>query len=132
MAKLHHATLKAAVSKYGDLHFAAGKTEEEIKAAIATDEKKFDADAINEIYAAIISPDGSANKSDDESSDDDQDKDKPAEPAKKVKSKGTYVVTSAFRDKDNWEVLHHVGKDVSGFDDARIQDLLKKKLVEKQ
>jgi hypothetical protein len=49
---LHHQTLGAAVKKYGPVH-TSGQSEAEVKEAIAADEKDFNSDAVNEIYAAI-------------------------------------------------------------------------------
>jgi len=48
-------SLKAAVAKYGPLH-SDGKTDAEVKAELAKDERAFSAEQINEIYDAILTP----------------------------------------------------------------------------
>lgn len=101
---LHHATTGAAVKKYGPLHIS-GKTEAEVKEAIAGDEKAFDADAVNEIYAAITA--------------------EVEQPAPKG-----YAVKVEFRDKDNFDKRYELGDDVSHFDEARIVDLVERGLIE--
>ncbi|WP_183560681.1 hypothetical protein [Mucilaginibacter sp. SP1R1] len=111
---LHHATLGSAVKKYGPLH-TEGKTEDEIKLAIAADEKGFDPAGIDEIYAAIIADPNEPGES-------------PA-PAKAKKVKG-HVVLTQFRDKDNFAKLYEVGDDVSHFDEARKAGLVDRKLIE--
>jgi hypothetical protein len=100
---LHHATLGAAVKKYGPLH-TSGQTEAEVKEAIAGDEKDFNADAVNEIYAAITAeveqPKASA-----------------------------HIVSTEFRDKDNFDTRYEIGDDVSHFDEVRLADLVERGLV---
>jgi hypothetical protein len=108
---LHHATLGSAVKKYGPLH-TEGKTEEEVKLAIAGDEKAFDADGINEIYAAITA---------------DPDEQPAASKAKKPKG---YVALIQFRDKDNFAKEYKIGDDVSHFDEARKADLVERGIIE--
>jgi hypothetical protein len=49
---MHHSTLKAAVTRYLPL-IAEGKTEAEIKTAIAADEKNFSADDVEFIFNAL-------------------------------------------------------------------------------
>ncbi len=109
---LHHATLKAAVKAYGHLH-SQGKSADEVKAAIAADEKQFEGDAVNEIYRAIIFH---------------KDGEQPC--ADKLKKADGYTVVSEFRDKDKWEKLYQVGDDVSHFDEDRLANLVERKLVE--
>jgi 2-hydroxy-3-keto-5-methylthiopentenyl-1-phosphate phosphatase len=99
---LHHATLGAAVKKYGPLH-NEGLSEEAIKEAIAGDEKEFNADAVNEIYAAITAEVGAA--------------------------KG-HVALTEFRDRDNFDLIYKAGDDVSHFDEARKADLVERGLIE--
>jgi hypothetical protein len=109
---LHHATLGAAVKKYGPL-FTEGKSEEEIRAAIAGDEKAFEPEGIDEIFAAITADPGD---------------DQPKEPkAKKVKG---HIVKSEFRDKNDFAKLYKVGEDVSHFDEDRKADLVERGLIE--
>lgn len=48
-------SLKAAVAKYGPLHID-GKAEADVKAALAKDERAFSVEQIDEIYAAIVTP----------------------------------------------------------------------------
>jgi hypothetical protein len=110
MEKLHHQTLKSAVSKYLPLK-TEGKTEEEIRTAIASDEKGFTDENINEIYDAII------NNTDNESL---NQGDKP--PASKKKKK--YVVVTPFRDINDFSIEHREGKDVSHFDKGRLTKLV--------
>lgn len=96
---------RAAVKTYGSLP-AEGKSADEVKTAIAADEKGFNAENVNEIYEEIVNP---------TSSDD---------------AVG-YSVVSEFRDINNFSKIYKVGDDVSGFDDARIKSLLQKGLIEK-
>lgn len=100
---LHHATLGAAVKKYGPLHIS-GKSEAQVKEAIAGDEKAFDADAVNEIYAAITAE------------------------VEQPKPTG-HTVKTEFRDKDNFDTIYKVGDDVSHFDEDRLADLVSRGLV---
>lgn len=97
MAKLHHMTLRAAVEKYKGLH-EEGKSQEEVSAAIAADEKGFDIDQVKDIYAAIIAP---------------------PEPLKRV-----YLVKKEFRDADNFSIIHKEGVDVSHFPKERLDKLI--------
>lgn len=48
-------SLKAAVAKYGPLH-SDGKTEADVKAELAKDERAFSVEQIDEIYSAIVTP----------------------------------------------------------------------------
>jgi hypothetical protein len=107
---LHHATLGSAVKKYGSLH-TEGKSEEEVKLAIAGDEKAFDADGINEIYAAITA-------------------DPDEQPSPKAKKPKGYVALINFRDKDSFVKEYKVGDDVSHFDEARKADLVERGIIE--
>lgn len=55
MENFNKNSLKAAVAKYGPLH-SDGKTDAEVKAELAKDERAFSAEQIDEIYAAIVTP----------------------------------------------------------------------------
>ncbi|RZM22528.1 MAG: hypothetical protein EOO88_29140 [Pedobacter sp.] len=55
MENFNKNSLKAAVAKYGPLH-SDGKTDAEVKAELAKDERGFTAEQIDEIYAAIVTP----------------------------------------------------------------------------
>ncbi|WP_443945598.1 hypothetical protein ACJVDH_00370 [Pedobacter sp. AW1-32] len=55
MENFNKNSLKAAVAKYGPLH-SDGKTEAEVKAELGKDERAFSAEQIDEIYAAIVTP----------------------------------------------------------------------------
>lgn len=123
MAKLHHMTLKAAVEKYAPLH-AEGKSEEEVKASIAEDEKGFDTDEVEQVYAAIIGSDSQG----EEGGNGDQGDDK----KDTAKAKGTYTVKSEFRDISDFSKVHKVGADVSHFDVKRLETLVANGLVEKK
>lgn len=103
MEKLHYKTLEAAVKTYGPLK---DKTEEEVKAAIAADEKKFTPEQVEEIYNAIVSP--------------------------KADEPGKYIVVNPFRDKDNFLKRYDVGDDVSHFDKKRLATLESLGLIEKR
>lgn len=106
---LHHATLKAAVAKYAPLH-AEGKTEAEVKQAIAADEKSYDETAVAEIYAAIA---GAGPEE---------------EPAKAKK----HVLKIEIRDKDDFSKVHAIGTDVSHFEAGRLQFLKDNGYVEEK
>lgn len=123
---LHHQTLKSAVGKYLPL-FTEGKSEEDIKAEIATDPKEFDEEAINEIYEAIVNFDVPGGENDP----DKEPETKPKGPAKKAESKEpkSFVVAQQFRDKDNFDKLHKVGADVSHFTKTRLKKLVDMGLV---
>ncbi|MEN0095900.1 MAG: hypothetical protein AAGB30_10995 [Pedobacter sp.] len=105
MGKLHHTVRKAAVKSYGPLH-EEGKSADEIKTAIAADEKGFDADQINEIYEAIVNP------------------------GPKEGDSPSYSVVSEFRDIDDFDKVHKPGDDVSHFDKDRIAVLLDRGHIE--
>jgi hypothetical protein len=128
MAKVHHATLKAAVVKYGGL-IAEGKSPEEIKDAIAADDKEFDSEAVEEIYTAILE--------EEEAEDPDADKgdtgvkkpEAPQPPAAGKKKAGSFTVTTEFRDIDNFNKVHKVGSDVSHFSKDRLDRLVELKYV---
>ncbi|MCX3266545.1 hypothetical protein [Pedobacter agri] len=55
MENFNKNSLKAAVAKYGSLH-SDGKTDADVKAELAKDERAFSAEQIDEIYAAIVTP----------------------------------------------------------------------------
>lgn len=100
MAKLHHMTLKSAVDKYKP-YADEGKTEEEVKQTIASDEKGFDADQVAEIYAAIIAP-----------------------PAETKPLEKAHIVEKEFRDINNFNQIHRKGADVSHFAKDRLTKLV--------
>jgi hypothetical protein len=110
MAKLHHATLKAALAAYAIL-LAEGKNETEIREAISKDEKEFSPEEIEEIYQAIINP--------------------PAPPAPSPK-KEKFVVLKPFRDIADFSKEIEIGKDVSDFNSDRLAHLVEIGYVEKQ
>ncbi|WP_231489909.1 hypothetical protein [Pedobacter sp. Leaf170] len=106
MAKLHHTKVKSAVAKYSGLH-AEGKTSDEVKTAIAADENGYDAEGVEEIYNAIITP-------------------APEKPEANV-----FTVIKEFRDISNFDKIHKVGADVSDFDTERLAALVANGHVEK-
>lgn len=114
---LHHATLKASVAKYLEFH-TAGATEEEVKNEIRKDEKAFDDESVNEIYKAIAKNGDNEGKN-------------PAKGPAKGKTKA-FIVKSHFRDKNNFDLQHNPGDDVSHFDKTRLESLVEKGLVEAQ
>lgn len=114
---LHHATIGSAVKKYGPLH-TEGKTEAEVRAAIAGDEKAFNPEQVDEIYAEIAKSEGEGD-----------DEPKEPSPAKVKKAKG-HIVAVEFRDKNDFSKLYKVGEDVSHFDEGRKADLVSRKLIE--
>jgi hypothetical protein len=93
-------SLKAAVAKYGPLH-TDGKTEADVKAELAKDERAFSDEQIDEIYAAIVAPV--------------EDK-KPA----------TYKVVEgkSFRDKDDFSKEYTEESDISHLSKDRIDHLI--------
>jgi hypothetical protein len=116
---MHHATLRAAVSKYTPL-VEDGKSPEEVKQAIASDEKGFDEKEVEEIYEAIVNPNPPEQNNGGAQGD--------------SKKKGKYVVTleDGFRDVNNFNLHHKKGADVSHFDQGRLDDLVARGYVEKQ
>lgn len=116
MGKLHHKTLSAAVEKYGPLH-KEGKTEEEIKAAIAADEKDFDQEGVDEIYATIVgeTPTPPVLKSNEGDGDD----------KNKGKKGNKFIVATEFRDISDFAKIHKVGDEVSHFKKERLDSLVK-------
>lgn len=117
---LHHKTLEAAFNKYSPL-VADGKNEDEVKAEISKDEKRFDEAAINEIYLALTAV---------QEPQPEKEQDPEAEP--EPEKKGVYLVISPFRDKDNFSIAYNIDDDVSHFDEERLQDTIGKGLVEKK
>lgn len=144
---------KSAVRKYGALH-TEGKSEAEVKAAIAGDEKNFSEAEVDEIYAAITdgaageesnpsgAGDGSAGADDQQGAGDDKDKEgsgaggsgdaskQSQEPSKPEPVK--YIVVKEFRDIHDFSLQHDVDSDVSHFAADRLEDLLEKGLIEKR
>lgn len=125
MAKLHHATLKSAVAIYMAL-LIAGKSEAEIKDAIALDEKKYDADSVDEIYAGLVIAGKAGEDNDPRGAAGDHKH--ATEPDKKGKK--WHTVKTAFRDKDNFLLEYLPGADVSHFKADRLEMLVKNGLVE--
>jgi hypothetical protein len=107
MENFNKNSLKAAVKAYGPLH-SDGKAEAEVKEALVASDKGYSAEQVDLIYAAII---------------DDPEPD--AEPVI-----AGHIVTSEFRDKDDFTKTYHVGEDVSHFDDERKADLVSKGLAQ--
>lgn len=114
MSKLHHKTLEAAVNKYGPLQ---GKSEEEVKAEIAADEKGFTPDQVNEIYRNLEVPGHSED-------------DKP--PVEDKGRKGKFIVVKPFRDLNDFSKRYLPLDDVSYFDKDRLKHLLEIGFVEKR
>jgi hypothetical protein len=106
---LHHASLKAAVSKYLPL-VEEGKNEEEIKAALKSDEKGFSDEAIIEIFDALVGSDKG---------------EEPGEEFPKV-----FTVVKEFRDINDFSFVNEVGDDVTHFDSDRLNTLIALGLVE--
>lgn len=120
---MHHMTKKAAVEKYSPLHVAEGKSEADVKAAIAADEKEFSDEDVEEIYQAIANPEDSGAGGSE-----------PGSEAEKKSStkKGKFIVKSEFRDISNFNKMNKVGDDVSHFHPERLQTLVDVGLVEKK
>lgn len=126
MAKIHHTTLKAAVVKYGGL-IAEGKSPEEIKAAIAADQKAFDQTAIDDIYDAILEKEAEGDDSTKKDPDEKQDYNVKTDAGAQSNSngkKGSFKVLTEFRDIDNFAKVHAVGSDVSHFKKERLEKLV--------
>ncbi|NII81743.1 MULTISPECIES: hypothetical protein [unclassified Pedobacter] len=100
MENFNKNSLKAAVAKYGSLH-SDGKTEAEVKAEVAKDEKGYSADQVDAIYDAIIFVP------------------EETEPA-------TYKVVEgkSFRDKDDFSKEYDHESDISHLSQDRIDHLL--------
>lgn len=109
MSKLHHKTLESAVAKYGPIQ---GKTEEEVKAEIAKDEKGFTPEQIDEIYRNLEVPGPKDND--------------------KGKQDVKFIVVKPFRDKDDFSKRYLPFDDVSGFDKNRLKHLLEIGYVEQR
>jgi hypothetical protein len=130
---MNHQRLKSAVIKYGPLH-VDGKSEAEVKEALVSDEKKYTDAEVSEIYAAIVSPTGGTDTSQDTGTQPNQssaDTSGTSE-SKASRKKAVYLVKMPFRDKDNFGILHTPGTDVSHFDGERLKSLSDKGLIEKQ
>lgn len=113
-------TLNAAVRKYGPLH-TEGKTEAEVKAEINKDEKGFDDESVNEIYAAIVEQ----TKPKEHGPDKDKDQKGPeVKPEPPKDEKGKHIVTKEFRDKKDFSKAYTVGSDVSHLSKERIEHLV--------
>jgi hypothetical protein len=145
---LHHMALKSALAKYSEL-VAQGKSAEEIKAAIAADEKGFGAEAQAEIFAALgeipevgqsqsgAGDQNTGNENSQPGSNDQENKDqqKPSEQSPAVenkKSAAKYIVKSPFRDINDWNKQYAVGSDASHFIGERLKGMLEAGLVEKK
>lgn len=105
---LHYTKVRYGVEKYSVLH-TEGKTADEVKTAIAADEKGFDEDGVNQIYEAIVNPVVKDEKKED------------------VK----FYVVKEFRDINDFTKVHEVEADVSHFDENRLSNLVELGLVEK-
>ena len=107
---MHHATKKAAVAKYAPL-LNEGKSEQDIRAAIAADEKKYSPADIDEIYKAIL--DGAEGGTQTEEEDDDD---------KQPENKGGYNIC------EEWRVEKKKGAKELTFETAEKLKLLRKKV----
>ena len=111
MAQLHHTKVKYGVATYSVLH-TEGKTADEVKTAIAADEKGFDEDGVNQIYEAIVNPVAKDDKPKDEAN-------------------AKFYVLKEFRDLNDFSKVHEVEADVSHFGKERLEKLVELGLVEK-
>ncbi len=114
---LHHATLKTLVKNYGSLHLE-GKSEDEVKAAIAGDPKNLDEDQVDEVYQAIVAQPSDNNPG--------KENENPNPVGKKT---AKAIVAQPFREKGNYDKLYKVGEDVSHFDEKRLARLKEKGLI---
>lgn len=114
MGKLHHKALDAAVAKYSVL-FTDGMAEDELKLILKADEKKWSDEEINEIVAAI-NPTSQPTK-----------KDKKVEDKREVQ----YIVTTEFRDRNDFNKIHKVNDDFISTDAELIGSLIERNLIEK-
>lgn len=109
---MHQGKLKAAVKKYQPL-VAEDKTEEEIKEALAADDKGYSEDEITEILSAILTPDtGDDGKEEEE------------------ENKAGYKVALMFRDKHSQQV-YSPGDDYTPRNENRAAELIKKGVIKK-
>lgn len=106
MEKLHHTIRKSAVKQYGGL-VAEGKTEDEIKTILASDERKWAPEHIDEIYEALTT----TQKEDDENA--------------------SYVVVSEFRDRNDFSKVHEKDAEFEHSDKELIASLVERGLIEK-
>ncbi|MEO6610742.1 MAG: hypothetical protein ABIT05_01375 [Chitinophagaceae bacterium] len=109
---LHHSTLKAAKNKYGPL-LSEGKTETEIKEAIAADEKGYDEAGVAEIFAAIVDSDS-------------EDQSNGGDDASKV-----HTVVYQFRDKAD-QKIYNSGDEYTSGDPKRISHLVKAGVIKEK
>jgi hypothetical protein len=129
---MHHQTLKSAVKQYSTLHIE-GQSEEDVKKAIAADEKGFDEVDVDEIYAAILKADAAdaADAAGDNGDAGDKGDAGDNAPVVNKSTKGkSHIVKQPFRDIKNFDKIHSVGSNVSHFDAKRLEGLVKNGLVE--
>ena len=148
--KLHPATLKSASARFRPM-IEAGKTIQEIKDAIAADDKAFAAEAVEEIMADLFPDHTNKAESGKNPNPDNQDRDnlkgsengkgdegidtgntgKDNLPNKKTIGK-TFIVTNSFRDISDFSKEHAIGSDVSHFNETRLKTLIDKGLIEQK
>lgn len=108
MENFNKNSLKSAVKQYGTFH-TDGKTDLEVKAEIAKDDRNFTDVQIDEIYEAILNP----------------------APVATVK-KYSYTVIVPFRCITDFSKEIEEGKDVSDFEQDRLNVLVANGYVEKE
>lgn len=128
--------LIAAVALFATL-LAEGKTEAEIKEAIAGHENGYNPEEVEEIYKALV--DGQKETNPTNTGGDKESKDQPpkeTKPAKEAKPKEAkpkkYVVVSQFADRNNFSKIYNVGDDISSFDAERIKSCIEKGLIKEE
>ena len=100
MENFNKNSLKAAVKAYGSLH-TDGKTDAEVKEALAADEKGYSVEQIDAIYDAIVFV-----------------------PEVKEPSEYKVVAGKSFRDKDDFSKEYTDESDISHFSKDRIEHLV--------
>lgn len=115
---LNKNSLKAAVKRLADLK---GKSEQEVREAIAGDDKGFSREDQDEIYLAFLAETGDAGEGEGEGEGDSQ-------------TPAVYVVAEgcSFRDIGDYSQVWNSRDDVSHFAPDRIKSLLEQKLIEKK
>jgi hypothetical protein len=123
---MHHATKRALIARYSQMR-EEGATDSQIREEMENDPKIESDEDADMIIAELPAGDtGSGSGSDDDGSEDNQEK------ASSKKKKGGYKVVKEFRDKSSFSIVNKVGSDVSHFDQARLDRLVKSGLVEKK
>jgi len=112
---MHQGKLKAAVKKFQPM-VGEGKSEAEIREAIAADDKGYSDDEVNEIYSSVATPDTGDDGSDEEETD------------KPVKAKHTVVMM--FRDK-NSDKVYRPGDAFNAGSKERLNFLIDKGIIKK-